>query len=147
MKLIYHDERIPATYDEVYERCQKGYGVKRPDRVSGFMGFFFRLSDVYAVGRLAKWAEDNPKVEEELNAFIRRYKAGDYGFVSRDEHDNNVENRWLCGSCIGVARYSFSDESLYHYGGIILEFDDEYGLFYSMDEDVNKLERPTKAYV
>ena len=139
MKLIYHDESEPLSYDKVYKGCQEAYGVKRPDMISGFMGFFFRVPDVYVYGKLEKWAENNAKVEEELKVFIKRYMAQDYGFVTSDEHDLNTENRWLCGSTSWtIARYSFENEELQHRGGIVLEFLRDFGVMYSFEEDMKQ---------
>lgn len=140
MKLIYHDETIPKSYEQVYKDCQRGYGIKRPDKVSGFAGFFYRLPDVYAYGMAEKWAENSEIVVEEFRGFIKRFRAKDYGFVTRCEHNNNVENRWLAGtSNWTIGRYSFSDLGLASYGGIVLEFFDGFGLIYSIEEDMSKI--------
>lgn len=69
MRLIYHDDSRERTYEEVYKDCQRGYGIKEPDRVSGFAGFFYRLSDIYAYGRLEKWLENNDEMVGELLHF------------------------------------------------------------------------------
>lgn len=139
MKLIYHDETVPRTYEEVYESCQKGYGIKRPNLVSGFNGFFFRVLDVYAYGKLEEWIESNEKMSEQLMGFIARYCREDYGFVTRDEYDLNGENRWFGGSCRGtIARYAFEGE-FNCYGGVVLEFFDEFGLMYSIEEDMREV--------
>ena len=141
MKLIYHDDSRKRTYEEVYKDCQRGYGIKEPDKVSGFAGFFYRLSDIYAYGRLEKWLENNDKMEEELLKFVKRFYNGDYGFVTSLEHDNNVENRWLCGTCSWtIGRYSFDDVNVSNaYGGVVLEFFGDYGLFYSIEEDMSEV--------
>ncbi len=120
MRLIYHDETKPLTYEQVYKDCQRGYGIKRPDDVIGFMGFFYRLPDVYAYGRVERWLENNEKMEGELLKFIKRFNNGDYGFITSFESDNNVENRWLCGTAWeSIARYSFDDENVSNsYGGV-----------------------------
>ncbi len=137
MKLIYHDEREPLSYEKVYKGCQEGYGVKRPDMISGFMGFFFRVPDVFVYGKLEKWIEYNAKIEEELKAFIKRYMAQDYGFVTSGEYDGNTENRWICGSTAWtIARYYFEDKDLQHFGGIVLEFLWDFGVMYSIEEDM-----------
>ncbi len=141
MRLIYHDESKPLSYEEVYKDCQRGYGIKEPDKVSGFMGFFYRLPDIYVYGKLEQWMANNDKIEPELQKFIECFYHEDYGFVTRSESDLNLENRWLCGSTIwAIARYNFTDENLsHHYGGIVLEFFREYGLFYSIEEDMREI--------
>ena len=139
MRLIYHDERKPVTYEQVYEGCQKGYGIKEPDKISGFNGFFYRLPDIYVYGMLETWLEHNKKMEDELKSFINRFKAEDYGFVTRAEHNENAEDRWLCGSYRGsIGRYSFSKD-YNNFGGVVLEFFDDFGLMYSIEEDMSEI--------
>ncbi len=141
MRLIYHDDTKKLTYEQVYKRCQEGYGIKEPDRISGFMGFLYKISDVYAFGKLEKWIELDDRLEPELKQFIERFYAEDYGFVTRSEQDNNLENRWISGSCCWtIARYTFDDKELANaYGGIVLEFFMDYGLIYSIEENMREI--------
>ena len=98
-KLIYHNETEPLSYEKVYQGCQKGYGIKNPDMISGFRGFFYRLPDVYACGNAEEWAENSEKIVEGFKEFVKRFCAGDYGFVTRSEYDRNNESRYLSGTC------------------------------------------------
>ncbi len=140
MVIFYRENSGEKTYEEVTEVCRKGYGIKNPGRVSGFQGFFFRLFDVYLYGKLEDWVRNNPKLEKPLVEFIRRFSAEDYGFVTVAERNNNLEGKWLCGSCsYTIGRYSFEDSELMHYGGIVLEFFRDRGFLYSIDEDVSTL--------
>ena len=140
MERFYHDDSREKTYDEVVDACRKGYGIKHPERVNGFQGFFFRLHDVYLYGKLEDWVLDNPKLEEPLMGFIRRFAGEDYGFITSTEYYNNLENKWLCGSCSWtIGRYYFEDQHLTHYGGIVLEFFRDCGVLYSIEEDVSEL--------
>ncbi len=137
MTLFYHDEQKKPTYDEVYTACRKGYGVKQPDRILGFNGFFYSLDDIYLYGKLEGIVENNSKLSDELKGFIDRFLKEDYGFVTENEYDNNSENRWLCGSCShSIGRYMFK-ESLY--GGIVLEFLNDRGFFYCIGEDMTEV--------
>ena len=142
MKLIYHDDSKPKTYEEVYEKCQKGYGIKKPNLVNGFAGFFFRVPDIYAYGKLGEYAENDPKLEAALLEMVMRYKREDYGFISVGEFFNNVENRWLGGSSAWtIARYSLDrDVFRSQYAcGIVLEIFADYGLLYFIDEDMREI--------
>ncbi len=141
MRLFYHDETEPQSYERVVEQCQKVYGIEHPERVHGFDAFFYRLMDIYLYGKLEKWVEQDPNLEQYLNEFIRRFKMEDYGFVTRDEADLNLENRWLCGSCCWAkGRYSFPDKDMiWKYGGIVLEFFNDRGFMYSVDEDMTEI--------
>ena len=140
MKLIYHDETEPVSYEKVRSRYRQGYGIEHPEKISGFAGAFFRLPDIYVYGRLEKWLENNEGLEDELKKFIDRFRAEDYGFVSRDEQEGNDENRWLCGSCDrSIGRYSFGKD-YDQFGGVVLEFFDGIGFFYSVEEDMSAQE-------
>ncbi len=135
MKLIYHDETKPLTYEQVYEGCQQAYGIKQPDKVSGFMGLCCNMPDIYVYGLAEKWMEQTPELADEFKSFIKRFAAEDYGSASAGESGNNDENRWLCGSFSGsIGRYSPSG-SLSHYGGFVLKFFQDYGLIYSAEEE------------
>ncbi len=139
MKRISHNETKPLTYEQAYEGCQQAYGIKQPDKVSGFMGFCCHVPDIYVYGKAEKWLEQNPELGDEFKGFIKRFMAEDYGFVSGDEDSNNGENRWLCGSFYGsIGRYRPS-ERLSHYGGFVLEFFRDYGLVYSIEENRNEI--------
>ncbi len=140
MRLFYSDESRIPTYEEVRDACRKGYGVKHPEKISGFEGFFFHLDDIYLYGRLETAVNANPEMEAELFSFIERYKRQDYGFISRLEYDGNLENRYLCGSCAWtVGRYSFSERRLQQAGGVVLEFLRDVGFLYFVDEDMTDI--------
>ncbi len=140
MRLFYRDDSKQKSYEQVVEACQKGYGVPHPERISGFDAFFYRLDDVYLCGKLETWVQNNPKLENELNGFIKRFMKEDYGFVTRDEEDNNLENKWLSGSCWWtIGRYYFENKEFRHYGGIALEFLKERGFMYSIEEDMSEI--------
>ena len=143
MRLFYHDDSRKKTYEEVVEVCQKGYGVKHPEKISGFNAFFYRLDDIYLYGRLETWVENNRELEAELNGFIKRFMKEDYGFVTRAEADNNLENKWLCGSCCWtIGRYAFDKDGYdTRYGGVVLEFLRDRGFLYSIEEDMSDIYR------
>ncbi len=141
MKLFYHDESERLGHEQAVEACQQIYGIEHPERISGFGVFGYKLFDIYLYGRLETWVEDNPDLEEELNEFIRRFMKEDYGFVTRDEADNNGEGKWLCGSCSwSIGRYSFLNIEFHsRYGGIVLEFLYDRGFLYSVEENMDDL--------
>jgi len=108
MRLIYTDNSKSLTREQI----QKGYGIKNPERISGYAGLFFKVDD--------------------LLKLIQRYKLEDYGFVTADEYALNMENRYLCGSCTwSVARYGFGE-----FGGTVLKFVSDKGFMYYADDDL-----------
>ncbi len=140
MKQIYHEEHNPDQYEATVERLQKGYGIEHPQKISGFAGFLCSIPDVYAYGWAEKLAEENPRIAEEFVGFVKRFAREDYGFVSRDEYDFNGEQKWLGGgTCWTIARYAFRQLDLQIYGGMVLEFFDEYGLIYCVEEDMSEI--------
>lgn len=140
MKLIYHDESKPISNDELREGLQKGFGVEKPERIHGYQAFFYRVSDIYAYGSLERVVDGNEKVEKELKGFIERFKKGDHGFITSGEYWSNGEQECFAGTCnLQIARYSFEDSYLRHYGGVVLEFFIGFGLMYFIDEDMSEI--------
>jgi len=128
MRLIYTDNTELPTREEI----QAGYGIKNPERISGYAGFFFKLYDIYAIGRLESLISNDPKILDELLKLIQRYKSEDFGFVTADEYYDNMEGRYLCGSCVwSIARYGLGA-----YGGVVLQFVMDKGLMYCADDDI-----------
>ena len=102
MRLIYSDDRTLPTRDQI----SQAYGIKNPEKISGYEGFFFKLLDIYAVGKLERDLDNNPLLINELLEMVTKYKKCEYGAVTPQEEDNNLENRYLCGSSVWtIARY------------------------------------------
>ena len=141
MKLFYESAYHSSEFVENRNKALEAHYNSPMKNVHGAEGLFFEPDDIYLYGKLEKWAENNPKIENELREFIKRYMREDYGFVSRDEEDNNLENRWLGGySSWTIARYSFKDTGLAnHYGGIVLEFLKDEGYLYSVEDSIDEL--------
>ena len=81
-----------------HQALQKGYGIERPERISGYAGLFFTLGDVYASDWVSEWMDQS----EEFRAFIfrslERFENDDYGDISELDRADNIETKWLsCG--------------------------------------------------
>ena len=96
MKKIREAEKLDR--EARHQALQKGYGVEHPERIHGYAGLFFTLGDVYASDEVMKFMEWS----EDFRAFVfqslDRYAHDDYGDISENDHDENVEVKWLsCG--------------------------------------------------
>ncbi len=141
MKLFYESAYHSSEFVENRNKALEAHYNSPMKNVHGAEGLFFEPDDIYLYGKLEQWAENDLKIEAELREFVERYKKQDYGFVSREEAENNLENRWLCGSSSWtIARYYFKDHGLATWkGGIVLEFLRDRGFFYSVEDSIDEL--------
>ncbi len=91
---------------QIHRGLQKGFRIEHPERITGYAGFFFESGDVYASGYVAKQMDI-----EEFRSFVmdslRRFDKGDYGQISRNDEDENIENRCLFGIDRLFGRYGY----------------------------------------
>ena len=91
---------------QIHRNLQKGLRVEHPEKIMGYAGFFFDLGDVYASGFIAEQMDF-----EEFRSFVfdslKRFNKGDYGQISQNDNDENVENRCLFGINRLFGRYGF----------------------------------------
>ena len=81
-----------------HQALQKGYGVEHPERIHGYAGLFFTLGDVYASDWVAKWMDQSEIFRAFVFQSLERFENDDYGDISENDHDENVEVKWLsCG--------------------------------------------------
>ena len=92
--------------EQIHSGLQNGYRIEHPEKIAGYAGFFFDLGDVYASGRISKQMD-----REEFRLFVmesvKRFGKGDYGLISRDDEDENIENRYLFGIDRLFGRYGY----------------------------------------
>ena len=96
MKKIKEAKKL--DWEARHQELQRGYGVEHPERIHGYEGLFFTLGDVYASDAVVKFMEWS----EDFRAFVfqslGRFAHDDYGDISENDHDENVEMKWLsCG--------------------------------------------------
>ena len=84
--------------EAIRKSLQKGYGVEHPERIQGYAGLFFSLGDVYASDAVMKFMESSEKFRTFVFQSLDRFEHDDYGDISENDHDENVEVKWLsCG--------------------------------------------------
>ncbi len=134
MKLIYKAPVPEITPEQIHKGLQDGYGTKHPERTSGYTGFFAKMPNVYAYGKLEKMLEEDKKLEPLLVGYAKNFLCDEYGLATPDEEDMNVESRWIAGTyrwCVG--RYTYK-----HKGDIVIRGYDGFALAYSSAENMPK---------
>ena len=80
--------------------------MEHPERIMGSAGFFYEMGDVYASGYVAGLMK-----EERFRAFLedalRKFEKSDYGDISRNDKDENNENKFLFGIERLFGRYGY----------------------------------------
>ena len=96
MKKIREAEKL--DWEARHQELQRGYGVEHPERIHGYAGLFFTLGDVYASDWIAKLMDQSEKYRAFVFQSLERFENDDYGDISENDHEENVEVKWLsCG--------------------------------------------------
>ena len=81
-----------------HQALQKGYGIERPERISGYAGLFFTLGDVYASDWVAEWMDQSEAFRAFVFRSLERFENDDFGDISELDRTDNIETKWLsCG--------------------------------------------------
>ena len=92
--------------EKIHSALQKGLRIEHPEKIKGYVGYFFDLGDVYASGYIAGQMDD-----EQFRAFVmdslKLFDKGEYGDISRNDRDENIENRWMFGIDSLFGRYGY----------------------------------------
>lgn len=104
-------ERVPLDREAVYRSLQQGYRVKHPERIKGCASFFFETGDVFVSGSIVQFW-DVEEFREFVLRSLRAFEKQDYGDISMDDIERNIENRYLFGGDLfGRYGYYFEGES------------------------------------
>ncbi len=92
--------------ESIHKALQKGYGIEHPERISGYVGFFFNPGDVYVSDGVAEWIKESDAYNFILES-LKRFEREDYGHISESDKSENAENRWLWGTDHIFGRYGY----------------------------------------
>lgn len=95
---------------QVKAALSQGYGVKHPERISGFNRFLFSPGDVWISDYLAQELLHDKGLAGFLTESIARFNKEDYGDISKSDVDRNSEGIWLGNGFYLFARYPYRDE-------------------------------------
>ena len=82
---------------EIHKALQKGYGIKHPEKISGYAGFFMDYGEVKASDEVARGMENSTDFRDFVLASVRSFQNDDYGLISDFDWVDNIENKYLCG--------------------------------------------------
>lgn len=132
MKLFYKDP-LPDP-KKTHEIVSAGYGTKHPERILGYEGtFLFHVPDVYVSDSIAFRMGQSKWLADRLTDMLKRFKGGNYGFVTQNESDNNCETRYFSFS----SRWMIARYACECFDGIVFETMFDISLFYFPNEDIS----------
>ena len=91
----------------IHESLQKGYRIVHPERITGYAGFFYETGDVYISDAIDRRIKQLPEFLDFVMKSLKAFEAGKYGDISKDDYDENEENRYLFGIRRLFGRYGF----------------------------------------
>ena len=94
--------------EKQYKIAQEGYGIKHPEKIQGFGGYFgFTFGDIYVDEDSFALLQTDKDFEEIVNACLTQFRNFDYGRkTEKEERDLNFENRLFFGlNCGLIGRY------------------------------------------
>ena len=98
--------------EAVRRSLQKRLGVKHPEWINGWQGLFFGTGDVFVSDEVAGMMKLR-SFREFIRESLDHYERGEYGEVSRETENLNIENRWLSGGDLVMGRYGYNYD--YHH--------------------------------
>ena len=94
--IIRKKQQDPRT---IHESLQKGYGIPYPEKISGYAAFFMKYGDIIVSDSIAARMEINEDFRRFIFSSLQRFQNDDYGLISSDDWDNNIEDKWIAGGC------------------------------------------------
>ena len=129
----------PHNPKAIHENLQKGYGIQHPEKISGYAAFYMDYGDVCVSDKVANWIDRRPDFREFVLSSIREFQNDHYGHISWNDHEDNIEDKWISGGYELFGRYAFGkthesegfampDEYIkirYYHGNTYILFDSE----------------------
>ena len=92
---------------KIHETLQKGYGVKHPEKIHGYAGFFMDYGEVKASDAVAALMEEDRDFNLFVHTSFQRFQKDDYGRISESDRMDNIEDKWLDGGRELFGRYPY----------------------------------------
>ena len=101
-------EKEPTALPQfTYEQLRKGYGVKHPEKISGYMAFSFNLGNIFASDAVAARMDTNPTFQDFVFSSLQNFQNDNYGFISPFVDAGDIEGKWLSGGIDLFGRYAY----------------------------------------
>jgi hypothetical protein len=106
-RILFQSAEVPDK-EKIIATAKKGYGIEHPEKIQGFAGtFLFTLGDVYVTHEIDNITHESPSFGDELRFCMSRLMLDDYGLISEDEEEGNLENKYMFGHSVGqYGRYN-----------------------------------------
>lgn len=92
--------------EKIHSALQKGLRIEHPEKIKGYEGYFFDLGDVYVSDYIADRMDDG-WFRTFVTDSLKLFDKGEYGDISRNDRDENIENRWMFGIGSLFGRYGY----------------------------------------
>ena len=127
MRLFIQGEKVDVQ--KRIEQVGQAYGIRHPERVHGFAGYFLRSTpNIYLSDKAEAYLNQHPGFEAELNGIVKRFNGDDFGLLPKDDVQTQLEDiymfgafRWLKGiyeSSAGIVTYErFYEDALIYLEG------------------------------
>ncbi|MBQ6425179.1 MAG: hypothetical protein IJK14_06290 [Clostridia bacterium] len=81
------------------EMVGQAYGIKHPEKVHGFAGFFLRGDpDTYLSDGTEAYLNAHPEFETEIQEAVRRFRADDFGLLPKFDVQAQLEDIYMFGA-------------------------------------------------
>lgn len=89
--------------DAIHNQVSKTYKIENPERIQGYTGYFnFHFGEIWIDELIEEIIKKDAKFETLLEELLKRLRSNDYGDISQDDKDLNMENRYFFGCFIGL---------------------------------------------
>lgn len=97
MRLYIKGEKVDVQ--KRIEQVGKAYGIRHPERIHGFAGYFLRgTPDTYLSDKAEEYLVLHPEFETELKEIIRQFNGGDFGMLPKDDVQAQLEDIYMFGA-------------------------------------------------
>lgn len=86
-----------------HEEISQAYQIKNPEKIQGYDGYFnFCFGEIWIDETIKGIIEKNIIFKNVLDDLLNRFLFDDYGDVTVNEKDANMENRYFWGQFVGL---------------------------------------------
>lgn len=91
----------------IHESLQKGYGIEHPERISGYAAFFMNYGDISVSDNVDHDMAHFPEFRDFVLSSLHDFQNDEYGYVSRSDYYENIEDKWIAGGFEIFGRYAY----------------------------------------
>lgn len=86
-----------------HKQISQAYRIENPENIQGYCGHFnFCFGEIWVDETVKEIIEKNPIFENVLDELLSKFGFDDYGEITVNEKDTNMENRYFWGQFVGL---------------------------------------------